>query len=378
MSAYSTRNMLFETNGVTRLTISSTGAATFSSSVSVGGTSAINTFTVRTATNNNLDVFDNTTGVGIQAVNNANTAYKTLSFFGSSLSFTGAATFSSSVSVNGDLIIRKSNTQYGTIYASAGNDLFIESANSAAIYYNSVASLHQWRNNGSNVMTLNSTGLGIGTTSPSANLVVGTQSSGSSGASYANDNSIITRIGASNAAARVVGLTLANTAAATISNEASLSFIVANNYSATCLISAVLTNTSTATTDMTFSTFSGGLTERMRITNAGELLIGTTTDSGNYKLQVNGNIYAGGGGDLVLSPASSGGNATLYNDNGYFQMDTRLLLNGSIKTSNPNGGTAAEWKLGSRLSGTVSTSTTNYLEVDINGTLYYLAFAVPL
>lgn len=33
LSAYSTRNMLFETNGVTRLTIASTGAATFSSSV---------------------------------------------------------------------------------------------------------------------------------------------------------------------------------------------------------------------------------------------------------------------------------------------------------------------------------------------------------
>lgn len=86
------------------------------------------------------------------------------------ITLTGAATFSSSVSLNGDLIIRKSGTQYGTIYASAGNDLFIESVNSAAIYYNSVASLHQWRNNGSNVMTLNSTGLGIGTTSPSNKL----------------------------------------------------------------------------------------------------------------------------------------------------------------------------------------------------------------
>ena len=32
-------------------------------------------------------------------------------------------------------------------------------------------------------------------------------------------------------------------------------------------------------------------TERMRITNGGEVLIGTTTDSGDYKLQVNGNEY---------------------------------------------------------------------------------------
>jgi hypothetical protein len=34
--------------------------------------------------------------------------------------------------------------------------------------------------------------------------------------------------------------------------------------------------------------------ERMRITNGGELLINTTTDAGDYKLQVNGNVYAAG------------------------------------------------------------------------------------
>jgi hypothetical protein len=32
--------------------------------------------------------------------------------------------------------------------------------------------------------------------------------------------------------------------------------------------------------------------ERMRITSGGEVLINTTTDSGDYKLQVNGNVYA--------------------------------------------------------------------------------------
>jgi len=54
------------------------------------------------------------------------------------------------------------------------------------------------------------------------------------------------------------------------------------------------------------------------------------------------------------------------------------IASGSIKTGAPAGGTAKPWKLGARLSGTVSTSTTNYLEVEIDGTLYYLAFAVPL
>jgi hypothetical protein len=35
-------------------------------------------------------------------------------------------------------------------------------------------------------------------------------------------------------------------------------------------------------------------TERMRITSSGELLINTTSDAGDYKLQVNGNVYSNG------------------------------------------------------------------------------------
>ena len=46
---------------------------------------------------------------------------------------------------------------------------------------------------------------------------------------------------------------------------------------------------------------------------------------------------------------------------------------GSIKTSAPAGGTAANWKLGSRVAATVVVNTTEYIEVDIGGTLYKLA-----
>jgi len=68
-------------------------------------------------------------------------------------------------------------------------------------------------------------------------------------------------------------------------------------------------------------------TERMRITSGGELLINTTSDAGDYKLQVNGNIYTAGGGDLVLSPAVSGSNVILYNDTG------GLMVNSSVTAS---------------------------------------------
>jgi len=46
---------------------------------------------------------------------------------------------------------------------------------------------------------------------------------------------------------------------------------------------------------------------------------------------------------------------------------------GNIKTGAPTGGTAAAWKLGSRVAATVVVNTTEYIEVDIGGTLYKLA-----
>ena len=46
---------------------------------------------------------------------------------------------------------------------------------------------------------------------------------------------------------------------------------------------------------------------------------------------------------------------------------------GSISTGNPNGGTSGAWKLGSRVAATVVVNTTEYIEVDIGGTLYKLA-----
>ncbi len=50
-----------------------------------------------------------------------------------------------------------------------------------------------------------------------------------------------------------------------------------------------------------------------------------------------------------------------------------LITNGSIKTAAPTTGTAAAWKLGSRVAAAVALDATQYIELDVGGTLYKLA-----
>jgi len=136
--------------------------------------------------------------------------------------------------------------------------------------------------------------------------------------------------------------------------------------------------------------------EAMRITSGGELLINTTSDAGDFKLQVNGKTYLNGnlnivaagdhltltrtsfatwdfgvgtlnsingihiqtGGFSALSLAETTGNATFYS---------------SIKTAAPSGGTAAAWKFGSRIANTMTLDDSGYIELEVGGTLYKLA-----
>ena len=67
--------------------------------------------------------------------------------------------------------------------------------------------------------------------------------------------------------------------------------------------------------DMTFKNYNGSsLVENMRLTSSGNLLIGTTTDDGSSKLQVNGNvrianfgqIYVNGTSDIFIGNTNSG------------------------------------------------------------------------
>ena len=50
-----------------------------------------------------------------------------------------------------------------------------------------------------------------------------------------------------------------------------------------------------------------------------------------------------------------------------------LAITGSLTTAAPSGGTAGAWKLGVRVAATTTLDTTQYLQVDIGGTLYKVA-----
>jgi hypothetical protein len=165
---------------------------------------------------------------------------------------------------------------------------------------------------------------------------------------------------------------------------------------------------------------------RMLLNSNGELLINTTTDAGDFKLQVNGNSYFNGSAtinattgnnDLVFlattrpsifvnstniglqirtngtgvlelngDNSSTGdvniNNALIYVDAsasnvgiGTNAPSAKLEVNGAIKTAAPSGGTAKPWKLGSVVASSVTYSSTNYVEVEIDGVFYKLALA---
>jgi hypothetical protein len=153
-----------------------------------------------------------------------------------------------------------------------------------------------------------------------------------------------------------------------------------------------------------------GTTERMRITSGGDVLINTTSDAGDYKLQVNGNGYfssnaagvlninitnANASGFSVLTLSNTGASGRSYDigvggntsgQNGNFYIydnnanSTRFLINssgnaefvGSIKTGEPDTGWGrAAIKIGASVSG-AAFDVTRYLPVSVDGTVYYI------
>jgi hypothetical protein len=157
-------------------------------------------------------------------------------------------------------------------------------------------------------------------------------------------------------------------------------------------------------------TFVSG-SELMRITSGGSVLIGTTTEGFLGKLQVAGSVaitgqyntvlpsssfsYFDGSGQVVSSASSASAlyldttwNTTGNPDGIYLNVTNTAsgasskLLNlkvgsvsqfsvskgGAIQTSDPTNGTARPWKLGNAVSGSVSTN--YYIIVEVNGQTY--------
>lgn len=85
-------------------------------------------------------------------------------------------------------------------------------------------------------------------------------------------------------------------------------------------------------------------------------------------------ITAGTGASrtLTLRTTTSGSTATNWLVGDASQNTT---AGGSITTSTPNGGTAGAWKMGIRVAATVILDTTQYIQLDVGGTLYKIAIA---
>jgi hypothetical protein len=157
----------------------------------------------------------------------------------------------------------------------------------------------------------------------------------------------------------------------------------------------------------------------------GRTLIGTTTDVGDYKLQVNGGIYTnyqmkvaaaqlsieghsnapafyiashsvtGSSNQPVIQAdvtLNTTGNVDLFSYNitntasgassNWIKMSDgtntfRVTKNAAIVTSAPSGGSAKPWKLGSVVATSVVLNTGSFVEVEIDGTFYSLALVNP-
>jgi hypothetical protein len=162
-------------------------------------------------------------------------------------------------------------------------------------------------------MTLDASGrLGIGTTSPSQKLEV-------------NGISLLENI--------QIGTT-----SAFLSNSVNAMIGWASSFSGYTNGTLILQSRSSASTPIVFATGSTSAVEQMRITSGGELLVNTTSDAGDYKLQVNGNA----------------------------------IIVGSISTGAPTGGTARPFKIG-QAAVVTPTSPNRTIEIEIDGVTYYLS-----
>jgi hypothetical protein len=116
-------------------------------------------------------------------------------------------------------------------------------------------------------------------------------------------------------------------------------------------------------TDSTWKVFSGlcGATERVKF----DPLVANSSTNNAYLFDTTTSLS----GSTTLGIFANAGTAKVT-----IEDDGNILTTGNLKTAAPNGGTAAAWKLGSKIStGTSVFDATGYVELDIGGTLYKVA-----
>jgi hypothetical protein len=369
--------LYFSVNGSsTALTLAS------NSNVGIGTTSPTVLLDVRSASGANL--------FNLQASTGTNSVFQTFTNTG------GTAYLGTERSTGGNVV--SYSQPYESFYATGDNPLLLAVGNSYV----------RFGTNGSERMRITSGGnVGIGSTNPTVKLQVDNNTH-----NYFQLNSTVANVQTS--------ISAQNTASG---NRATLAWEDGTRGAYGDLYAS------------TFLTLSTGAGEKARLTNAGELLINTTSDAGDYKLQVNGNVRTGGLFDVVAGSTASFAltvdvnssfafgstngkrtaiiRTTSAEDNGLqFGYDTidntgivagagtlngagidfytyngtswgnrmritkagNIEANGSIKTAAPSAGNAAAWKLGERVaSAGVTFNDQQYIQLDIAGTTYYLA-----
>jgi hypothetical protein len=296
INARGARSLILGTNDTARLTIASTGAATFSNNVSIyrNVAATATTLTIENATNNYncqinfKSIYGGSTAKSFLVGSNINSGGGSWEVYDATESATrmiisssgnvgiGTASPAQSLEVKGSSagVIRLSSTSFAYNIFTSESD--------GAFYIRDV-------NNTSNRLTISSTGnVGIGTASPSAVLHVaksdGANDIGAVIQQTANNTAAFLRIAANNDGGAAYNFITSNTNGGTehwrISGEGASS---------------------------TFAVRTGG-TERMRITSGGDVLIGTQTNVGQ-RMRID---WAGGAGKWgIKMDASDGGAANL-------------------------------------------------------------------
>ncbi|MHB8842731.1 MAG: tail fiber domain-containing protein, partial [Candidatus Aquicultor sp.] len=184
--------------------------------------------------------------------------------------------------------------------------------------------------------------VGIGTNAPGAKLHVGNF--------LLNAQSDVSKISVfgDTAAGIVYPLTITNYAAQAAGNEARISFNFGNNsWSSTAFIGGVIENATGAITGLSLGTYNGSLSEKVRISGAGNVGIGTTGPTRKLTVVDNsgtantGSILFGysttANWELARENVSTGRLQIINNQNGTVTEPVSVLLNGyvGIGTTNP-------------------------------------------